>query len=114
MGTPEENGDSSMLIDYSVARPPIALLKAAGVTAVGRYTGWDGEPGFQNTHKNLTLPEKNALLAAGISVFLSFEYGATAALNGARQGTAARQLASPQLHALAMPAPPTAVSSPPH
>ena len=37
-----------MLIDYSVLRPPMPLLQAAGVTAVGRYLGWDGEPGFQN------------------------------------------------------------------
>ncbi len=28
-----------MLIDYSVLRPPIPLLHAAGVTAVGRYIG---------------------------------------------------------------------------
>ena len=28
-----------MLIDYSVLRPPMPLLQAAGVTAVGRYLG---------------------------------------------------------------------------
>ncbi len=98
-----------MLIDYSVARPPIPLLKAAGVTAVIRYLGWDCEPGYQCTRKNLTLPEKNALLAAGIQIGLSFEYGATAALNGARQGTADGQLASRQLHDLGMAAPGTGV-----
>jgi hypothetical protein len=28
-----------MIIDYSTLRPPMALLQAAGVTAVGRYLG---------------------------------------------------------------------------
>src|SRR5260221_1843140 len=98
-----------MLIDYSVLRPPIPLLKAAGVTAVGRYLGWDGEPGFQDIHKNLTLPEKNALLTAGIQIWLSFEYAANAALSGGTQGTKDVTLASRQLQALGMAAPGTAV-----
>src|SRR5258707_14641992 len=98
-----------MLIDYSVLRPPIPLLQAAGVTAVGRYLGWDGEPGFQNIHKNLTLAEKNTLLAAGIEIWLSFEYAANAAESGAAQGTKDAQLASRQLAALGMAAPGTAV-----
>ncbi len=98
-----------MLIDYSVLRPPMPLLKAAGVTAVGRYIGWDGEPGFQDIHKNLTLAEKNALLAAGIQIWLSFEYAADAALSGAPQGTKDAALASRQLHDLGMAAPGTAV-----
>src|SRR5258708_10908709 len=98
-----------MLIDYSVLRPPIPLLQAAGVTAVGRYLGWDGEPGFQNIHKNLTLAEKNTLLAAGIQIWLSFEYLADAALNGAPQGTKDATLASRQLQGLGMAAPGTAV-----
>src|SRR5258708_1510760 len=98
-----------MLIDYSVLRPPIALLKAAGVTAVGRYLGYDGEPGFQNIHKNLTLAEQNTLPAAGIQIWLSFEYLADAALNGAPQGTKDAALASRQLQGLGMAAPGTAV-----
>src|SRR5258707_4434577 len=98
-----------MLIDYSVLRPPIALLKAAGVTAVGRYLGYDGEPGFQNIHKNLTLAEKNTLLAAGIEIWLSFEYAADAALSGGTQGTKDAALASRQLATLGMAAPGTAV-----
>jgi hypothetical protein len=98
-----------MLIDYSVLRPPMTLLKAAGVTAVGRYLGWDGEPGFQNIHKNLTIPEKDELLAAGIAIWLSFEYAADAALSGAPQGAKDVTLANRQLHDLGMATPGTAV-----
>src|SRR5258708_31201536 len=98
-----------MLIDYSVLRPPIPLLHAAGVTAVGRYIGWDGEPGFQNIHKNLTIPEKNALLTAGIQIWLSFEYAADAALGGDLQGARDGHLANSQLKNLGMASPGTAV-----
>jgi len=35
-----------MIIDYSTFRPTIAELKSAGVTAVGRYIGWDCRPGY--------------------------------------------------------------------
>ena len=94
-----------MIIDYSTFRPSISLLKAAGVTAVGRYLGWDCEPGFECTKKNLTAPEKDALLAAGIEIFLSSEYAADAALSGAAQGTKDGELASRQLAALGMAAP---------
>lgn len=92
-----------MIIDYSLARPTIAELKAHGVTAVGRYIGWDGEPGYQNTGKNITKPEAKALLAAGISVFLAFEYVTDAAARGAAQGHADGQLAASQLAGLGAP-----------
>ena len=98
-----------MLIDYSVLRPPIPLLQAAGVTAVGRYLGWDCEPGYNCIKKNLTLPEKDALLAAGIEIWVSSEYAAKAATLGAPQGTKDALLASRQLAALGMAAPGTAV-----
>jgi hypothetical protein len=98
-----------MLIDYSVLRPPIPLLKAAGVTGVGRYLGRDCEPGYNCIHKNLTLPEKDALLAAGIEIWLSSEYAADAALGGAAQGTSDAQLANRQLHDLGMASPGTGV-----
>ena len=98
-----------MIIDYSVLRPPMALLQAADVTAVGRYIGWDCEPGFSCIRKNLTLAEKDDLLAAGIDIFLSFEYAADAALSGAIQGTRDGNLASQQLHQLGMASPGTAV-----
>jgi hypothetical protein len=98
-----------VIIDYSTLRPSMPLLQAAGVTAAGRYLGWDCEPGFNCIKKNLTLPEKSALLAAGIEIFLSFEYAADAALNGAPQGERDGMLASAQLHNLGMAAPGTAV-----
>jgi hypothetical protein len=92
-----------MIIDYSTLRPPMPVLKAAGVTAAGRYIGQDGEPGFGNIHKNITTPEARELLAAGIDIFLAFEYGAQQATGGARQGTADAQLAHRQLQALGAP-----------
>lgn len=92
-----------MIIDYSVARPSIAALKAMNVTAAGRYIGEDGEPGFGDIGKNITRPEAKLLLAAGIDIFLAFEYGAAQAAKGARQGEIDAQLARRQLQALGAP-----------
>lgn len=92
-----------MIIDYSTLRPPMAILKAAGITAVGRYLGQDGEPGFGNIGKNLTRPEARELLGAGIDIFLAFEYGAKQAALGAKQGEIDAQLAHRQLQALGAP-----------
>ncbi len=36
---PREGEEKQVIIDYSVARPSMSVLKAAGVTAVGRYIG---------------------------------------------------------------------------
>lgn len=91
-----------MIVDYSLARPTIAELRAVGATGVIRYTGWDGQPGFQNTHKNLTVPELAELRAAGLNVGLTFEYAADAAGNGAPQGTADAGLADVQIGLLGM------------
>src|SRR5260221_8327042 len=87
----------------------MTVLKAAGATAVGRYIGWDGEPGYQNIHKNLTAAEARELLAAGMEIFVAFEYAADAALKGAVQGTADAHLATRQLRDLGAPAGPTGV-----
>jgi hypothetical protein len=92
-----------MIIDYSVARPPVATLKAAGVTAVGRYIGWDSVPGFHSIGKNLTRTEAGHLLAAGIGIFLAFEYAPDAALRGHVQGLRDGELATRQLHDLGAP-----------
>lgn len=92
-----------MIIDYSTWKPSIATLQAAGVTAVGRYLGWDCQPGYQCIGKNLSRGEAQILLDAGIDIFLSFEYAADAALGGAAQGTKDAQLAAQQLHALGAP-----------
>lgn len=91
------------IIDYSTERPSIAQLKAAGVTTVMRYLGWDGVGGYPNTGKNLTKAEAEGYLAAGISVGLAFEYLANAPALGAEQGTKDGTLAKQQLAALAAP-----------
>jgi hypothetical protein len=93
-----------MIIDYSTGRPSAAQLKAAGVTAAGRYIGWDSVPGFSSIGKNITRAEAAALTSAGISVFVAFEYAAQAVLGGASQGKKDGQLAAQQLHDLGAPA----------
>lgn len=92
-----------MIIDYSTSRPPISLLKSAGVTAVGRYIGWDSVPGFNSIGKNITKAEADSLLSAGISIFLAFEYTPDAASHGTNQGTADGKLAKTQLAELDAP-----------
>jgi Rv2525c-like, glycoside hydrolase-like domain/Putative peptidoglycan binding domain len=92
-----------MIIDYSTARPSIAALKGAGVTAVGRYLGWDSVSGYASIGKNLSKAEAMALLTSGISVFLVFEYNADAAALGSGQGVKDGQLALQQLRDLGAP-----------
>lgn len=93
-----------MIVDYSVARPTTTALKAASVTAAGRYIGWDSVPGYSSIGKNISKAEAGGLLGAGIGIFLAFEYAADAALSGAAQGTKDGQLATRQLHDLGAPA----------
>lgn len=93
-----------MIVDYSVSRPSMAVLKAAGVVAVGRYIGWDSVPGYQSIGKNLTPGEAGILLAADMSIFLAFEYASDAATKGAIQGAADGKLATEQLAELGAPA----------
>lgn len=92
-----------MIIDYSTIRPSTQELKAAGVTAVGRYIGWDSVPGFHSIGKNISKVEASSLIAAGIDIFLVFEYDATAAVHGAIQGNKDAGLAGTQLAALGAP-----------
>jgi hypothetical protein len=91
------------LLDYSTSRPPISLLKAAGVTGVGRYIGWDSVPGFHSIGKNLTRAEAQRYLDAGIEIFLFFEYAPDAPAHGAGQGRADGNLAMSQLAQLGAP-----------
>ncbi len=93
-----------MIIDYSVARPPAVALKAAGVTAVGRYIGWDSVPGRASIGKNISKEEAGELRSLGIAVFLAFEYAADAPAHGASQGTADGRLAVTQVAELGAPA----------
>ena len=92
-----------MIVDYSIFRPTVKMLKDTGVTAVGRYIGWDSVPGYQQSGKNITNAEAGTLIANGICIFLSFEYAADAALLGAAQGEKDGKLASQQLTALGAP-----------
>ncbi len=92
-----------MIIDYSTFRPAIQMLKDAGVTAAGRYIGWDCQPGCDCKGKNITKAEADELTGNGISVFLSFEYEAAAVVKGGVQGEADGKLASRQLAALGAP-----------
>lgn len=92
-----------MIIDFSTWRPSVHTLQSASVTAVGRYIGWDGEPGFQDIGKNLTKTEAHTYLNAGIDIFLSFEYAADAALSGFEQGLKDCALANRQLRDLGAP-----------
>lgn len=91
------------IIDYSVSRPSISVLKAANVTAVGRYIGWDSVPGYSSIGKNITKAEADSLLAAGIDIFLAFEYLADASAKGSSQGTLDGNLAFQQLSELGAP-----------
>ncbi len=86
-----------MLIDYSTSRPSVSLLKSLGVTAVGRYIGWDSVPGFPSMGKNITKSEAAGYIAGGIDIFLAFEYAKDAAAKGASQGLADGRLAMSQL-----------------
>jgi Domain of unknown function (DUF1906) len=92
-----------MIIDYSTSRPTITQLHDAGVTAVGRYIGWDSTPGHIDTGKNITASELNDLLSAKVDVFLAFEYNANAAALGSTQGHADASLAIEQMDALKCP-----------
>lgn len=92
-----------MIIDYSTSRPPIPTLWSDGVTAVGRYIGWDSVPGYSSIGKNITKAEAEGLVTSGIQIFLAFEYTADAAAHGTSQGTKDGQLAKTQLSELGAP-----------
>jgi hypothetical protein len=92
-----------MIVDYSTARPGMGTLRSAGVTAVGRYIGWDSVPGYSSIGKNMSVGEAAELHAEGIAIFLAFEYNANAAANGTSQGVADGQLALKQLAELGAP-----------
>jgi hypothetical protein len=94
-----------MLIDCSQNLTGyIAELKAAKVTGAGRYIGWDSVPGYPSIGKNISVAEAKALIAAGIDIFLAFEYGANEAASGSAQGNKDGQLATEQLRQFGAPA----------
>ena len=69
-------------VDYAFEKPTVAQLVAAGVTDVFRYTGpvaWG---------KTITQAEYDALLVAGIRVWLVFESGSNDSAGGFNAGVA--------------------------
>lgn len=82
--------------DYSWARPGGAALRAAGVSAVGRYLATDG--------RGITASEYQDLKAHGVGVWVCREGGASGMLNGHAQGVSDAQLAVQQIAAVGLPA----------
>lgn len=66
--------------DYSWGRPTMSGLQNAGITFAVRYVSHD------NTGKNLTRGEANALRASGIDVVTNYEFAERGPLNGRAQG----------------------------
>ena len=85
-------------VDYSWARPSPSGLKSEGYTFAARYLSYD------NTGKNLSKGEADALWAAGVDVVANWENSATAALNGYSQGVSDAQAADGQANADGIPA----------
>src|SRR5205807_1049346 len=82
-------------VDYSFARYTVAQLKAAGVTAVGRY--------LNGTGKAISEIELAGLLFGGIKVWLAFENTATDASGGYGVGAQYATEANVLLAALGLP-----------
>lgn len=68
-------------IDYSFARPSPQAIAAAGVRLVVRYIS-----PTRSNKKNLTVAERDALLAAGLSILLVWENSTTDPLHGHQLG----------------------------
>lgn len=82
--------------DYAWMKPPMAALKAAGISFVCRYLSTDSS-------KNLAASERDALHAAGISIVLVWETTGVEALKGYGQGMADGAAARAQATALGFP-----------
>jgi peptidoglycan hydrolase-like protein with peptidoglycan-binding domain len=87
----------TLLIDYSAARPAPAVIKAVGYSGVMRYLSNDPK-------KNLQPAERDALLAAGLSIGLVWETTAARAADGFAAGAADAKTAEAQAAALGFPA----------
>lgn len=84
--------------DYAHARPPVAWLKAKGITFVCRYVLDDG----RNAGKALHKAEAQALSAAGITVCANFEF-ATRPNGTFSQGTTDAHVALSELVRIGAP-----------
>lgn len=85
--------------DYSWGRPPVASLKAAGVSAVGRYLATDG--------RGITAAEYQDLRNQGLGVWVVIEHQSTdlstSILQGRAKGIADAQEALSQVKAVGLP-----------
>lgn len=88
---------SELGCDYAWAKPDPAQIKAAGYTFVLRYVSPDPS-------KNLTVAERDALWAHGISIGLVWESSAGRALDGMTAGMVDARAAVAQANALGMDA----------
>lgn len=85
----------SQVLDYSMARPDPAAIKAAGYVGVLRYVA-----PAEDAPKLITKPEYDALLAHGLTVCLNWEWYANRPREGAAAGTADATSALAQAKAL--------------
>ncbi len=85
------------VVDYSFTHPVPARIKAAGYVGVMRYLS----PG--PNAKNLTTAERDALLAAGLSIGVVWETVANRAAQGFDAGAHDAQVANGQADGLAIP-----------
>lgn len=88
----------SQLVDYSFARPSPAAIKRAGYLGVMRYIS------SGSSKKNLTISEKNNLLAAGLGIGLVWEDSASKAGQGYGVGRSDGFSANAHANALGYPA----------
>lgn len=86
-------------VDWSLSKPDLKQLPAAGVKFVCRYLSTPGNP------KNLTAAEAIALRALGLSIVVVFETTATRATAGMKAGVADAQAAEQQALACGLPNP---------
>lgn len=86
-----------LVADYAWTHPAPGQIAAAGIKGVMRYLS--GDPS-----KNLTLPELQALHAAGLAVGLVWEFGAADVLGGDQAGTRDGKEANAMADALGWPA----------
>ena len=87
---------ADLIIDYAWGKPNPAAIKAVGYKGVARYLSPDAS-------KNLSLQERDALLAQGLSIVLVWEATSTRLAQGAAAGAADGRTANAQANTLSYP-----------
>lgn len=90
-----------MIVIDCVSPPPVAAMRAAGVTGLSRYLSWADKR--DTLHKVIHRPEYDALRADGFDVLLNWEYSARDWMGGASAGKAHAAEAVRQAKALGYP-----------